>query len=153
MPESSPAARPLARLIASICLALGSVAASGAEVAVRYQLLTDFAGTETANGHIRLAVTNVSGRALTDLTLRLADSQIGRVTGPVQETQDLAAGETRRLEGEFVLDVGALATRAPLDWLVVYSDAQGFAHQAFVRGEPATLLVPDRGQPPSGSTR
>jgi hypothetical protein len=82
-----------------------------------------------------VTVTNLSARPLADVTLRLADASLGRITGAVQDNLELAAGETRTLEGEFVFDVAALAPGHPPDWRVVYSDAEGFAQRALVRSD------------------
>ena len=60
-----------------------------------------------------------------------------------QENISLAAGETRRLEGDFVLDVAALDPGRALEWIVVFSDAAGFAHQAMVRADPAPAVTLD----------
>lgn len=105
------------------------------DVSVQYQFQTAFTGTEKAGGRIIVAVTNHSPRALTNVTLRLADPNMGRITGPVQEDIALAAGETRKLEGEFVLKTELLESARPLEWIVVYTDAEGFAKQTLVRGE------------------
>ena len=93
-----------------------------------------------ANGRIVVQVTNLSAHPVAGLTLRLADPTQGRLTGAVQEEIALQAGESRRLEGEFALKVGALAPGHRLDWLVVYDDPGGFARQQMVRG--ATNLLP-----------
>jgi hypothetical protein len=100
-----------------------------------YQLATEFAGTEKAGGRIAVTLVSDSSRALAEVTVRLADLGVGRPTGPVQEELDLAAGETRRVEGEFVLDSNLLRVARPLEWIVVYTDPQGFAPQKVVTGE------------------
>ncbi len=127
-----------------LALALGVVAsfalANARDWEVRYSLLPAFAGAEMANGRIVVQVTNLSAHPVAGLTLRLADQTQGRLTGAVQEEIDLKAGESRRLEGEFALKVGALAPGHRLDWLVVYDDPGGFARQQMVRG--ATNLLP-----------
>jgi hypothetical protein len=69
------------------------------------------------------------------VTVRLADPAVGKLTGPVQESVELAAGESRQLEGEFVLDSAVVSAARPLDWIVVATEAAGFAQQALVRGE------------------
>ncbi len=125
------------------------------DLAIQYDLRASFAGAETANGRIVVQVQNLSGHPLSDLTLRLAGQTHGRITGPVQESIDLAAGESRRLEGEFVLDATALASAEPLQWLVIYDDAAGFAHQEAVRGTAASTLaahasLPTVSQPDAG---
>lgn len=127
-------ARPCLAVLAWSVACTPAYAASP-ELSIRYQLVTRFAGAETANGRIVVTVTNLSPRPIADLTLRLADASRGRITGKVQENLELAAGESRTLEGEFVLNVEALTPERPLDWLVVYSDPEGFAHQALVRSD------------------
>jgi hypothetical protein len=116
---------------------LGPVARGGApdDVSVQYRLLTEFEGTEQAGGRIVVAVTNHSSRALAKVTLRLADPGVGRITGPVQEAMTLAAGETRQVEGDFVIDVMWVHSARPIDWIVVYAEPEGFAKQVMVRGE------------------
>jgi hypothetical protein len=136
------------RVAGACILTFGAATASATDVAIRYQLVTDFAGAETVNGRIVVTVTNRSAHELSDLTLRLADPAQGRITGPVQEELELAAGETRRLEGDFVLNVAALSPGRELDWIVVFSDADGFAQQELVRGEsPPRPADFDRAQP------
>ena len=136
--------RSLLVVAAAFATLLAPVAFAGnCAVAIQYRLLTSFAGAETANGRIIVNITNLSGRPLSDLTLRLADQGRGRITGPVQESISLAAGETRRLEGDFVLDVAALDPARALEWIVVFSDAAGFAHQAMVRADPALAATLD----------
>ncbi len=141
------------RLVTTAALALvaghglaGRVAAAPPdEVVIRYQLATEFAGTEKAGGRIAVTLVNHSSRALAEVTVRLADPSVGRLIGPVQEELDLAAGETRQLEGEFVLDTDSLNDARPLEWVVVYTDPQGFARQLVVTGEPLPSVVVDAG--------
>jgi hypothetical protein len=104
-------------------------------LSIHYSLLTSFAGAETAYGRIVVNVVNHTDYTLADVTLRLPDPAGGRLTGPLQEEFDLASGESRRLEGDFVLPAAALAPGQALQWLVVYSDAGGFAQQQYVRGQ------------------
>jgi hypothetical protein len=115
---------------------VGQAVADGpVPVSVRYQLSTAFEGTEQAGGRIVVSITNRSALALAKVTLRLADPGVGRITGPVQEGMSLAAGETRQVEGEFVIDVARIRSALPLEWVVVYTEAEGFAKQVMVRGE------------------
>lgn len=104
-------------------------------VAVQYRLLTEFTGSESVGGRIVVALTNQSAHALTKVTVRLADATVGKLTGPVQQSIELAAGETRQLEGEFMLDVAVVNAARPLDWLIVATEPAGFAQQTLVRGE------------------
>jgi hypothetical protein len=124
----------LRQIGAGLALLVVTTTAVAGELAIQYDLRPSFAGAETANGRIEVQVRNLSGHPLSALTLRLSNQARGRITGPVQESIDLAAGESRRLEGEFVLDATALASAEPLEWLVIYDDAAGFAHQETVRG-------------------
>lgn len=119
-------------------LAGNATAGVPANVSVQYKLVTAFAGAERAGGKIIVAVTNHSALPLANITLRLADPSLGRITGPVQEDLVLAAGETRKVEGQFVLNATLVGSAQPLDWIVVYSDEQGFAQQLIVRGEALT---------------
>jgi hypothetical protein len=136
--------RTLLAVAAAFAVALAPVAFAGHDdVAIQYRLLTSFAGAERANGRIVVNITNLSGRPLSDLTLRLADQGRGRITGPIQENISLAAGETRTLEGDFVLDVAAIDPGRALEWIVVFSDAAGFAHQAMVRADPMLAAALD----------
>jgi hypothetical protein len=82
-----------------------------------------------------VSVTNHSTFPLANLTLRLADPGQRRITGPVQEDLVIAAGETRKAEGELMLDADLVGSAQPLDWIVVYHDEQGSAQQLIVRGE------------------
>jgi hypothetical protein len=104
-------------------------------VAVQYRLLTEFAGTQKSGGRIIVTLTNRSPHALNKVTVRLADPALGKLTGPVQESVELAAGESRQLEGEFVLDSAVVSAARPLDWIVVTTESAGFAQQSLVRGE------------------
>jgi hypothetical protein len=115
-----------------------AVAAPAPVVAVQYRLLTEFAGTQKSGGRITVTVTNRSPHALSKVTVRLADPALGKLTGPVQESVELAAGESRQLEGDFVLDSAVVSAAKPLDWIVVTTESAGFAQQTLVRGE----LVP-----------
>jgi hypothetical protein len=135
-----------ARWFRGVCIAAGMLFAApiavgqGAavvptDVSVQYQLLTAFAGSEKAGGQIVVTLRNQSSHALSKVTLRLADPSVGRITGPVQEEIDLKAGETRKLQGEFLLNVEKMRTAPTLDWIVVYANPDGFAEQWVVRGE------------------
>jgi hypothetical protein len=104
-------------------------------IAVQYRLLTEFAGTQKSGGRITVTLTNRSPHALSKVIVRLADPGLGKLTGPVQESVELAAGESRQLEGEFVLDSAVVSAARPLDWIVVATEAAGFAQQTLVRGE------------------
>jgi hypothetical protein len=104
-------------------------------VAVQYRLLSEFAGAQKSGGHIIVTLTNRSPHALGKVTVRLADPSLGKLTGPVQESVALAAGEARQLEGEFVLDRDVVNAARPLDWIVIVTAATGFAQQTLVRGE------------------
>jgi hypothetical protein len=125
------------------CALFGSLAPAAGPVSdvvsIQYTLLTSFAGSETATGRISVDVINHADYALSGVTLRLADGERGRLTGPLQEEFDLASGETRRLEGDFVLPVAAFAPGQQLDWLVIYSDVGGFAQQQFVQGKARAI--------------
>lgn len=132
-------------LVAGFGLAGQVAAAPPDEIVIRYQLVTEFAGTEKAGGRIAMTLVNRSLHALAEVTVRLADPAVGRLTGPVQEELDLAAGETRRVEGEFVLDTDLLHAARPLEWIVVYTDLQGFARQLVVTGEPLPSVIVDAG--------
>jgi hypothetical protein len=112
-----------------------AVAAPLPVVAVQYRLLTEFAGTQKSGGRITVTLTNRSPHALSKVTVRLADPALGKLTGPVQESVELAAGESRQLEGEFVLDSAVVSAAKPLDWIVVATESAGFAQQTLVRGE------------------
>jgi hypothetical protein len=112
-----------------------AVAAASPVVAVQYRLLTEFAGTQKSGGRITVTLTNRSSHALSKVTVRLADPAVGKLTGPVQESVELAAGESRQLEGEFVLDSAVVSAARPLDWIVVATESAGFAQQTLVRGE------------------
>ena len=102
--------------VLAVLLAANAAAANPGDVSVRYQLLPAFAGTERAGGKIIVSLTNHSTHALANLTLRHADPSLGRITGPVQEDLALAAGETRKVEGEFLLNADLIApARARLD--------------------------------------
>jgi hypothetical protein len=122
-------------LLAGSGFAAAAQAEVPADVGIRYQLTPEFTGTAKAGGRIVLTLTNRSSRALPEVTVRLADASLGRLTGPVQESVALAAGETRQLEGEFVLNADVLRGARPFDWIVVYTDPEGFAQQRVVRGE------------------
>lgn len=113
----------------------GGALAAGEVVTIRYELFTEFTGTEQAGGRIVATVTNNSEHALANVTLRLADPAIGRVTGPMQENLVLAAGETRKVDGEFLLAAEVVRRSQPLEWVIVYDDAQGFARQMLVHGQ------------------
>jgi hypothetical protein len=97
--------------------------------------LKAFSAAERAGGKIIVWMTNHSTFPLANLTLRLADPGLGRITGPVQEDLVVAAGETRKAEGEFMLNADLIGSAQPLDWIVVYTDEQGFAQQLIVHGE------------------
>jgi hypothetical protein len=115
---------------------VSAVVAPAPVVAVQYRLLTEFAGAQKSGGRITVTLANRSPRALSQVTVRLADPALGKLTGPVQESVELAAGESRQLEGEFVLDSAVVSTARPLDWIVVATESAGFAQQTLVRGEP-----------------
>ena len=123
-------------LVVGLGLAGRAAAAPPDDVVIRYQLAAEFAGTEKAGGRIFLTLINRSARPLADVTVRLADPSVGRLTGPVQESIALAAGETKQVEGEFVLVTPVLNGTRRLAWIVVYTDPQGFAQQQVVQGEP-----------------
>lgn len=130
----------LGSLLAVALLAWSGFVASAqadvpADVGIRYQLKPEFTGTAKAGGRIVLTLTNRSSRALPEVTVRLADASAGRLTGPVQESVALDAGETRQLEGDFVLNADLLHGARALEWIVVYTDPEGFAQQRVVRGE------------------
>lgn len=125
----------LLSLAASLCSGLAQASPPPGPVAVQYRLLTEFTGTEQAGGRIVVSLTNRSARALTKVTVRLADPAVGKLTGPVKQSIELAAGETRQLEGEFMLDAAVVTAAQPLDWIVVATEAAGFAQQTLVRGE------------------
>jgi hypothetical protein len=129
---------------------LGSATATFAQapaqsVTVQYRLLTEFVGTERAGGRIFVSLTNRSAQALNKVTVRLANPALGKVTGPVQESFELAAGETRQLEGEFVLETDVVNAARPLEWIVISTPGAGFAQQTLVRGEvlPAASMDAD----------
>jgi hypothetical protein len=111
------------------------VAAPAPVVAVQYRLLTEFAGPRKSGGRIHVTLINRSPHALSKVTVRLADPAVGKLTGPVQESVELAAGETRQLDGEFVLDTDVVNAARPLEWIVIATEAAGFAQQTLVRGE------------------
>jgi hypothetical protein len=113
------------------------VVAPAPVIAVQYRLFTEFAGTQKSGGRIIITLTNRSPHALSKVTVRLADPAVGKLTGPVQESIELAAGESRQLEGEFVLDSAVVSAAKPLDWIVVATESAGFAQQTLVRGELA----------------
>lgn len=131
--------RPGAGLLLSLAILLGvghAHAASPPEmVAVQYRLLTEFTGTEQAGGRIVVLLTNRLPHALTKVTVRLAEPAVGKLTGPVQESIELAAGETRELEGAFMFDAEVVHASRPLAWVVVATGPEGFAQQTLVRGE------------------
>jgi hypothetical protein len=133
--RSHLAAAATLALVAGLGLAGRAAAAPPDDVVIRYQLVPEFAGTEKAGGRIFLTLINRSTRPLADVTVRLADPSVGRLTGPVQESLALAAGETRQVEGEFVLVTAVLNGTRRLEWIMVYTDAQGFAQQQVVQGE------------------
>ena len=132
--------RPGAAMLLSLALLLGfgpAQAGSPPEpVAVQYRLLTEFTGTEQDGGRIVVLLTNRSPHALTKVTVRLAEPAVGKLTGPVQESIELAAGETRQLEGAFMFDADVVHAARPLAWIVVATGPEGFAQQTLVRGEP-----------------
>ncbi len=55
----------------------------------------------------------------------------------------LVAGETRQFEGEFVLVTPVLNGTRRLEWIVVYTDPEGFAQQQVVQGEPVLSATMD----------
>jgi hypothetical protein len=112
-----------------------SLAAPAPAVAVQYRLLTEFAGSQKSGGRILVTLINRSPHELSKVTVRLADPAVGKLTGPVQESVELAAGEARQLEGEFVLDSDVVNAGRPLDWIVIATEAAGFAQQTLVHGE------------------
>lgn len=124
---------------------LASAQAPAQPVTVQYRLLTEFTGTEKSGGRIFVSLTNRSAQALSKVTVRLANPAVGKVTGPVQESIELAAGETRQLEGEFVIATDVVTAARPLEWLVISTADAGFAQQALVRGEivPAASMDAD----------
>lgn len=124
-------------LVACCLLLTGARAAlaAGEVVTISYELFTAFTGSEQAGGRIVVTVTNHSEHALANVTLRLADPAVGRVTGPMQESLVLAAGETRTVDGEFLLAAEVVRRPQPLEWVIVYDDAQGFARQMLVHGQ------------------
>lgn len=130
-------------LVVGLGLAGRAAAAPPDDVVIRYQLATEFAGTEKAGGRIFVTLINRSARPLAEVTLRLADPSVGRLTGPVQESLALAAGETKQVEGEFVLVTPVLNGTRRLEWIVVYTDPQGFAQQKVVQGEPLPSATMD----------
>lgn len=114
---------------------VSAVVAPAQAVAVQYRLRTEFTGTQKSGGRITVTLTNRSPHALGKVTVRLADPALGKLTGPVQESVELAAGESRQLEGEFVLDSAVVSAARPLDWIVVATESAGFAQQTLLRGE------------------
>ena len=106
-------------LVVGLGLAGRAAAAPPDDVVIRYQLAAEFAGTEKAGGRIFLTLINRSARPLAAVTVRLADPSVGRLTGPVQESLALAAGETKQVEGEFVLVTPVLNGTRRLEWIVV----------------------------------
>lgn len=130
-------------LVIGLGLAGRAAAAPPDDVVIRYQLAAEFAGTEKAGGRIFVTLINRSARPLADVTVRLADPSVGRLTGPVQESLVLAAGETKQVDGEFVLVTPVLNGTRRLEWIVVYTDPQGFAQQKVVQGEPLPSATMD----------
>lgn len=132
-------AKSLALLLALTVVGLGLAPPSWSvapdTVAVHYQLTPEFAGTQKTGGRIVVQLINRSPHALSKVTVRLADSSVGRLTGPVQETLALAAGETRQLEGEFVLDTDFVKSGRTLEWIVIATEPEGFARQTLVQGQ------------------
>jgi hypothetical protein len=122
-------------LVACVLVPAGAARADGDIVSISYELLPAFTGTEQTGGRIVVTVTNHSDQTLANVTLRLADAGIGRVTGPLQEHLELAAGETRKVDGEFLLAADVVRSSRPLDWVIVHDDAQGFARQMLVHGQ------------------
>ncbi len=123
-------------LVASfLLLSAGAALAADDRVSIKYELFTAFTGAEQAGGRIVVTVTNHSDHALANVTLRLADPSVGGVTGPLQENLVLAAGETREVNGDFLLAADLVRSSQPLEWVIVYDDAQGFARQMLVHGQ------------------
>lgn len=127
-------------LSGTLCAAVAAtpvpaVATPAQAVAVQYRLLTEFAGTQKSGGRIIVTLTNRSPHALSKVTVRLANPAVGKLTGPVQENVELAIGESRQLEGQFLLDSAVVSAAHPLDWIVITTAATGFAQQTLVRGE------------------
>lgn len=125
-------ALPLSWLVPTASALAGEPSPS---VAVQYRLLTEFSGTEKSGGRIYMTLVNRSPYALHNVTVRLADPAVVKLTGLEQESVELAVGEARQLEGEFVIDNDALNALRPLEWIVVATEATGFAQQTIVRGE------------------
>lgn len=130
-------------LVVGLGLAGRAAAAPPDDLVIRYQLVAEFAGTEKTGGRIFVTLINRSARPLAAVTVRLADPSVGRLTGPVQEGLALAAGETRQVEGEFLLVTAVMNGTRRLEWLVVYTDPKGFAQQKVVRGEPVLSAIMD----------
>jgi hypothetical protein len=119
-----------------VLLPAGVALADSEFVSIHYELQPAFTGADQIGGRIVVTVTNLSGQALANVSLGLADPGVGRVTGSTKERLQLAVGETGTFDGEFLLAADVVRKSRPLDWVIVHDDAQGFARQMRVHGQP-----------------
>jgi hypothetical protein len=120
-----------------LCVAAAAGAATPApRLDIGFRLSPEFAGAERVQGTIVVTVTNAGDRPLRDVTLRMAEADVGRLTGSVNEGIDLDPRESRTLQGHFQFDAVSFDAARPLAWHVLYRDEAGFVLQTRVIGSP-----------------
>lgn len=121
-------------IVTAALLALGSSRALAADVAITYSILPAATPGEMGQGRIALQLTNVSGQALDDVSVRAVLPGPGHLAGPVLDAVDLAVGETTVLHGDYVMEQAAIDGEQGIAWHVSYRRADASAHEELVAG-------------------
>jgi hypothetical protein len=106
--------------------------ALAADVAVTYSLSPESDDGVMARGRIVLQLSNISGQALDDVSVRAVLPGGGQLSGAVLDAVDVAQGEVVVLHGEYVMAQEVSGPDQVLPWSVTYRGADGAAHTASI---------------------
>lgn len=118
------------RIVALATLVLCSGSSVAADLAITYSFVPESDDGVMARGRIVLQLSNISGQALDDVSVRAVLPGAGQLSGAALDAVDMAQGEVVVLHGEYVMAQELSGPDQALPWSVTYRGADGSTRTA-----------------------
>jgi hypothetical protein len=120
------------RIVALATLVLCSGSSVAADLAITYSLVPESDDGVMARGQINLQLSNISGQALDDVSVRAVLPGGGQLSGAVLDAVDMEQDEVVVVHGEYVMAQELSGPDQALPWSVTYRGADGLPHTASI---------------------
>ena len=120
------------RIVALAALVLSSGSSAATDLAIAYSLVPESDDGVMTRGRIILQLSNVSGQALDDVSVRAVLPGGGQLSGAALDAVDMAQGEIVVLHGEYVMAPELSGPDQTLPWSVTYRGGDGMPHAASI---------------------